>query len=111
MVTVAARAGGGRHGETHSQLVLIVRVAHVLVPPAAWNGALATCGTSLAMESHSGSLPDVESSMAPLDARGVPFLIVEMKLVARSRSVLSCVHRHTCTRRTAQHACVSERRA
>ena len=56
---------------TYVQFVAIVRVVPV-APPAALNGASFTFALPLAMESQSGSPPDVESFTSPLDASTKP---------------------------------------
>ena len=54
----------------------MVRVPLAPAPPAAANFSVLTCSSPSAIESQSGSLPEVESSTAPLDASGVPSLMV-----------------------------------
>ena len=67
---------------TYVQFVAMVRVPLVPAPPAAVNDVALMTALPLAIESHSGSLPDVASSTAPLDPSGVPSSIVPTKLVA-----------------------------
>ena len=54
----------------------MVRVPLGPVPPAALNGLSFFIDLPWAIESHSGSLPEVESSTSPFEASGVPFLIL-----------------------------------
>eukprot|EP00966_Prymnesium_polylepis_P327872 7383706-Prymnesium_polylepis.1 len=70
----------------------MVRLPLAPVPPAAVNLSSAIWSVSLAIDSHSTSLPDVESPTAPADASGVSSLIDSKKLVACSRSAFCCVH-------------------